>query len=229
LGKIFYSKKLIYQIINNKYSSIFFSILKKGFKLADNVITFPEMEIIYKDMWMMQPFYRRVRQWLVENNYVDTMGDASMESSMEIMYWMRRGSTVDPNENELRIWWRTMKNEIPGGMGSKFYRHFLDINWYIMQMVNREIMRDGKKEKVQFGELRIVIKPRIEVGTLSKTPILKYFDYWFRTRLIKKNLEENRKILYQDAYNLQSTIKRYLALQSFQPPEEAFHEKFDFI
>ncbi|MBI2141812.1 hypothetical protein HYU16_05330 [Candidatus Woesearchaeota archaeon] len=64
---------------------------------------------------------------------------------------------------------------------------------------------------------------------ISKTPILGWFDYWFRTRLIKKNIEENRKMLYQDAYRLQGMIKKYLELKSFLPEEEVFHEKFEFI
>src|SRR3989338_3423700 len=116
-----------------------------------------------------------------------------------------------------------------GTAGSKFYVHHMDIDWNVINMVDKEIMYEGNKQKVQSGELRILIQPYIDVKDLSKTPILRYFDLWFRTRLIKKNLEENRKILYQDAYRLQGTIKKYLDLQSFLPAEDVFHEKFEFI
>jgi len=193
-------------------------------------ITLPTLEVVYRDLWNMQSLYRRTRQWFMENEYVDSKGDPLMESAMEIMYWAKMGTSMDPNEKELRLWWRTKKSAVNvGTAGSKFYVHHLDIDWYVMQMVDREIMRNGKKDKVQFGELRMLIMPYIDIADITGTPILKYFDYWFRTRLIKKNLEENRKILYQDAYNLQAAIKTYLELKSFLPEEETFHEKFDYI
>lgn len=192
-------------------------------------ITLPQLEVVYKDLFVMQPLYRMTRQWLMENNYVDDKNDISLESSMEILYFFRSGTHFNPNERELRIWWRTRKAIVPVGAGSNFYKHHLDIDWNVINMTDREIMREGKKEKVQHAELRILIKPYLEAGDISKTPILKYFDYWFRTRLIKKNLEENRKVLYQDAYRLQGTIKKYLELKTFLPAVEGFHEKFEFI
>ncbi|MBI2550382.1 hypothetical protein HYV83_04345 [Candidatus Woesearchaeota archaeon] len=192
-------------------------------------IALPQLEVVYKDLFVMQPLYRMTRQWLMENNYTDPSGDASMESSMEILYLFRSGTHFNPNEKELRIWWRTKKAGAPVGAGSKFYEYRIDIDWNVINMTDREIMREGKKEKVQHAELRIMIKPYLIVGDISKTPILKYFDYWFRTRLIKKNLEENRKVLYQDAYRLQGTMKKYLELKTFLPAVEGFHEKFEFI
>lgn len=194
-----------------------------------NTIKLPSLEVVYKDMWVMQPLYRRVRHWLQENNYADPKGDTSMESGMEVLYWCRKGTHMDAHEQEIRILWRTVKRAVPVGTGSNFYKLKIDIDWYIMQMVDKEIMLEGKKAKVQFGEMRILIKPSMDVAEITSTPLLKYFDYWFRTRLIKKNLEENRKILYQDAYELQSNIKRHLDLKSFLPEEEVFHERFDFI
>ena len=192
-------------------------------------ITLPQLEVVYKDLFVMQPLYRMTRQWLMENNYTDNAGDTSLESSMEILYLFRNGTHFNPNEKELRIWWRTKKASVPVGAGSKFYEYRIDIDWNVINMTDREIMREGKKEKVQHAELRIMIKPYLVVVDISKTPILKYFDYWFRTRLIKKNLEENRKMLYQDAYRLQGTLKKYLELKTFLPAVEGFHEKFEFI
>ena len=96
-------------------------------------------------------------------------------------------------------------------------------------MYDIEIMRDGKKENVQKGELRINIKPYIEMPDMTNTPILKFFDNWIRTRLLKKNLEENKKMLYQDAYRLQGMIKKYLELKTFTSEFENLHEKFEFV
>lgn len=193
-------------------------------------IRLPDMEVVYKEMWSMQPLYRIARQWLMENEYVDSQDDRTLESSMEILYWWREGTHRNANEKELRIWWRAQKKPImTGTAGSKFYTHHIDIDWNVIQMTDREIMNEGKKQKVQAGELRIMIRPYIDVADLSKTPLMKYFNQWFLTRLIKKNLEENRKILYQDSYRLQGMIKKYLELKSFLPKEELLHQRFEFI
>ncbi|MAG15533.1 hypothetical protein CMO88_00570 [Candidatus Woesearchaeota archaeon] len=193
-------------------------------------IRIPNLSVVYRDLWVMQPLYRVTRKWLMENDYGDAHEDASMESSGEILYHIRKGTSMGPNENELRIWWRTVQNPNGGAhSGNKFYKHHIDIDWNVIQMYDIEIMREGKKEKVQKGEMIINIKPYIEMPDMSNTPLLKFFDNWFRTRLLKKNLEENKKMLYQDAYRLQGMIKKYLELKIFTPELENFHEKFEFV
>ena len=192
-------------------------------------IAIPPLDVVYREVFVMQPLYRITRHWLIENDYVDPKGDASMESGMEILYHFRKGTSINPAEKELRIWWRTMKSPIPVGQGNSYYQYHLDIDWNVIQMYDIEIMREGKKEKVQQGELRINIRPYIEIPDMTKTPMLKFFDNWFKTRLLKKNLEENRKIIYQDAYRLQGMIKKYLDMKTFIPEEELFHEKFEFV
>ena len=110
-----------------------------------------------------------------------------------------------------------------------FYTHHIDIDWNVVQMYDVEIMRNGNKQKVQKGELKVGIKPYISIPDMSNAALLKFFDNWIRTRLVKKNLEEQRKILYQDAYRLQGMIKKYLELKTFIPEQELLHEKFDTV
>ena len=193
-------------------------------------IRLPQLNITYREMFIMRPLYRVTRQWLIENDYVDPQGDETMESAMEVLYHVRHGTSVSPNEKELRIWWRTIQTPISGGrMGSKFYKHHIDIDWNVIQMYDMEIMREGKKEKVQKGELRVDIRGYIEMPDITDTPLLRFFDNWFRTRLLKKNLEENKKMLYQDVYRLHGMIKKYLELKTWIPDMETFHEKFEYV
>lgn len=187
-------------------------------------IAIPTLDIIYREVFVLQPLYRATRHWLMENEFVDPKGDGSMESAMEVLYHYRKGTTISPAEKELRIWWRTVKSS-----PVNLYVHHLDIDWNIIQMYDLEIMREGKKEKVQKGEMRIGIRAYIDVPDLKSSPILKFFDNWYKTRLIKKNLEESKKMLYQDAYRLQGMMKKYLDMKTFIPEEEKFHEKFEFI
>lgn len=193
-------------------------------------ISLPQIEVVYKDLFVLLSLYRFMHKWFMENDYADSMGDVFLESSGEILYMEKKGTHHNANEREVRWWWRTQKRPLPfGAAGSKFYQHHIDLDFWAFQMSDREIMREGRKEKVQHAELRILIKPYIDVQDLTSTPILKYFDYWFRTRLIKKNLEENRKMIYQDAYKFQAAVKRYLDLKTWQPEEESFHENLEFI
>lgn len=194
-------------------------------------LSLPTLEVVYKDMFIMLSLYRMTHKWFMENEYRDPSDDPSLESSGEILYWVRVGTHHNPQENELRLWWRTKKWFAPVGTSSSSqYQYHIDVDWNVINMTNKEIMHEGKREKVQHAELRIMIRPYIEVGDLKSTPLLKYFDTWFRSRLIKKNLEENRKMLYQDAYRLQGTIKKYLELKTFLPVEPyTFHEKFQFL
>ncbi len=191
-------------------------------------VVIPPLDVVYRDVWVMQPLYRVTRQWLVENDYVDPRGDETLESAGEILYHFRRGTSVSPAEKELRIWWRTMKKPVLA-YSNKFYKYHIDIDWNVIQMYDIEIMREGKKEKVQQGELRVNIRPYIELPDMKDIPLLKFFDNWFKTRLLKKNIEENKKMLYQDAYRLQGMIKKYLELKTFTAEEERFHEKFEFV
>ena len=193
-------------------------------------IKIPPLGVVYREKFVMQPLYRITRHWLMENDYMDNSGDTTMESGMEIMYNFRKGTSVSPNEKELRIWWRTMQSPVMGGrIGNSFYKAHIDIDWNVIQMYDVEIMQEGKKQKAQQGELRIDIRGYLEMPDMTDTKILRFFDNWFRTRLLKKNLEENKKMIYQDVYRLQGMIKKYLELKTFVPEEEAFHEKFEYV
>jgi hypothetical protein len=191
-------------------------------------VKIPDIEIVYRGTFTLQPLYRNIRKWLIENEYYDKDKDPTMESSMEQLYLERRGTAQRANEREWRIWWRTQK-PADRMSRSKYYLYHLNFNFNVIQSVDIEIMREGKKEMTQFGELRMQIEPYIELQDLSQHPILHYIDFFFRTRMIKKNVEDHRKMLYQDAYRLQALIKKYLEMMSYTPEGEALHKKYEFI
>ena len=179
-------------------------------------VTIPTLNVVYKEVFVMLPLYRATRQWLEQNQY----------EPREVLYHFRKGTSISPAEKELRIWWRTKSNKSWHQHLGTIYNYHIDIDWNVIKMYDVEIMMEGKKKKVQKGELIIKIKPYIVLADFEKARITHYFDNWIRTRLIKKNVEENKKILYQDAYRLQGMIKKYLELKTFIPDEEPFHEKF---
>ena len=188
-------------------------------------VRIPTIEVVYKEAFLLLPLYRATKQWLVQNFYLDSAEDPRFETSGEILYHYRKGTSLSPAEQELRIWWRSKNTE----GGNSFYSYHIDLDWNIIQMYDVEIMKDGKKIKAQKGEIRLKIRPYIDVMDFHSKGIMRVFDHWFKERLIKKNLEGHRKILYRDAYRLQGMIKKYLEMKTFIPEEEPFHEKFDRI
>ena len=58
-------------------------------------IALPPLEIIYKDLFVLQPLYRMTRQWFMENEYRDAKDDPALESAMEVLYWYRDGTHVN--------------------------------------------------------------------------------------------------------------------------------------
>lgn len=186
----------------------------------------PPMVVTYKDIYKLQPMYRAVRKWLIENEFVSASGDPSFEVGAEILYSEKRGTAHNPREKEYRIWWRLKKTHQGA---SRYYTHYLNFEWYVINQVDMEIMRNGEKLTVQKGEMRLTIDPWIELPDVSHHPILQFIDNYFRTKVIRKNVEEQKKLLYQDAYRLHGYLKRYLELKSFLPVQEDFHQKFDHL
>ncbi len=192
-------------------------------------ITLPDLEIIYRDVWVMQYLYRVTHYWLIENGWRDLKGNFDHEN-MEILYFERRGTTFSPHHRELRIWWRVKKQ--PLFLGGNYYWYHMDIDFNVIQITDVEIMRDGQKIKAQHGELRIMIKPYLELeasGAWSNHFLLKYVENYFKLRILKRTLEDHKKELYRESYRLQGMMKKYLELKSFLPEMEVFHQKFEYI
>ncbi len=184
------------------------------------VVTIPYMEITYKEIFSMKFLYTVIHEWLMLNNYADAMGEP-MHQFIEVMYFERRLDV-----RELRIWWRAYKQPVAGS----YYRYRLRIDYRIINMVNVEVVRNGRKMKVQDGEVTIEIHPTLELDYESrweKHPILKWVEEIYRTRLIYKRIEEHKRELYKEAYRLHGFIKKYLELKTFAPEIETFHTKFD--
>ena len=194
-------------------------------------IVMPDMEIIFRDVYVMQYLYRVMHYWLIDNGWSDMKGDISHES-MELLYLERRGTGPSHNQRELRIWWRLQKKPLFLG-DSVYYNYRMDVDFNVIQMTDVEIMKDGKKLKAQHGELRLMIKPYIELETKegdkwNKFPLSLVATY-FRSRILKKALEDHKKEVYREAYRFQGMIKKYLELKTFLPDMEVFHEKFEYI
>ncbi len=192
-------------------------------------VPLPDLEIIYRDVWVMQYLYRVCHYWLFENGWEDLKGNVDHEN-MEVLYLERRGTTFSPTHRELRIWWRLQKR--PLFLGGSYYNYRMDVDFNVIQITDVEIMKDDKKIKAQHGELRIMIKPYLILErekSWEKQAILKYIDTYFKSRILKRAIEDHLKEVYRESYRFQGMIKKYLELKTFLPEMEVFHQKFEYI
>ena len=146
------------------------------------------------------------------------------------MTWSIRGGgerTVGAGAGEKEMWWWWRLQKIP--TKNSYYKFHLDIDSHPLYITETEVMRDGKKFKVNKGEVEVKVWAYIEFdykGEWSRHPILKSFNKIFPKRIFKKELYEDHKLeLYREMYILQAYLKKWMKLKSFLPYEEitTFH------
>jgi len=183
-------------------------------------IKLPILEITYREHFLLKSLYMSIHEWLQENSYVDVVG-SRLHNFLEILYMERH----IPNK-DMRIWWRAYKTI----ERNTYYRYKINILFRILNMVDKEMMVNGKKLKVQYGEVTMMFFPFVEMDfedKWAKHPLLSHFDSIFRRRIFYRELNTHKKELYRDVYRLHGMIKKFLELKSFMPDLESFHEKFD--
>ena len=200
--------------------------------MADQ-ITLPSsgvLEIIYKDVFNMKSLYAVMHLYLEEENWVD-VNDKAEHQFIERYYLDKK---MVPRE--IRFWWRAHRGDLNArATGNPYYTHYLDISANVINMVDVEIIKEGKKMKVQNGEISIKIIGRVVLDDnwpkpskkWSAHPLLRFATHFLRHRLYKEELEQQKRILYRDMYRFHAMIKKYLELRIFTPEFEVFHEKFE--
>ena len=185
--------------------------LQKGIKAC-------YFRIKFKDIFFMKGLFEDMKEYLLEHDWssVDMNGEIEHKEHWETMY-LERGL---PNGSVERwIYWRLQKYPVQ----NSYYRWHLDIDWHNVALSETEVMRDGKKLKVNKGEVEVKVWTYLELdykGEWSKHPILKIFSAIFPNRIMKEDFEDHKRELYREAYNLGAYIKRWMKLKRFLPYEE---------
>lgn len=186
-----------------------------------------KFSIKYKDVFSMRYLYRRVHEWLMEEDYW------SEKSSQwgEKLYLER----ISGNGNkELWIWWRSSKNYT-----QSFFKFYMDIDYHVLDLKDKEIVVDGKKVKTHDGEVEVLVTASIQLDpdkSWNKNFILKnfYLQNFFLNRIYKTRIVQAENQLIEDAAKLLGAVKQYLQLESwvseftrrpFHPAKGAFESK----
>jgi hypothetical protein len=161
-----------------------------------------------------------MREWLNEYGWSSVDSDGDIEEGEEWWETNYIERVEADGSKEMFWWWRVQKLPIT----NSYYKYHMDINFHPLGISNTEVMRDGKKFKVNKGEVEVFVFAYIEFdykGEWSNHPFLKFFNQMFPERIFRKELYEDHKLeLYREAYTLQAYMKKWFKLKSFLPYEE---------
>ena len=187
----------------------------------------PSFKVKYKDVFHLKNLYVMIHEYLAEEGFLDEDQESSTLTGhkyTETLYmekFIQKG--VHLGGKEMWVYWRTFK--MPETKYSGYMRYLLDFDFHVMYMKDMEIMHQGKKMKIQDGEIEFFIRPKIEVdyrGGWRKHWLLKHLLKIYNGRILHHEFEKREKELWREAYRFQGKIKNFLNLRTFIPVPEPF-------
>lgn len=184
--------------VKNKY---------EGVVLKDIV---DDSRIKHKDYFWCRYLYMMCHEWFIEHDY-----GPRKDSSWPETFYLHR--FTQKNGQELWIWWRFRKKF------NKFIRYDFDVDWHIIGLEAAEIVKNGKKFKVNKGEaeLKIYAKLIMDQPEAFKKGFLKSIKKTFFENIYYKDVLMHRKRLYQDVFEFKKALKTYFNLQTWVPEPES--------
>ena len=174
-----------------------------------------EFEVEYDEVLKLKELYKEMYEWAKGWGF-ESVGPGEPETLyMELVN--------DKGMRNQHIWWRFERVE------TKFAKFFLKIDFQTLAVSDIEIMVNGKKVKTQRGDIIIRVQGWLHLdykGEWRNHPFLKHFLNWFIDRWYKKEIDNHKRELWFEVYNLEDTIKQYLELNTlydlprpFNPPK----------
>lgn len=197
-----------------------------------NEIKITETRVKYKDVFNLKNLYVMMHEYLIEEKWFGKSGPTGtqpggMHSDIETLYlekFCQKG--LHSGGKEMWIYWRLFKK--PEGIYSGYIKYRLNIDFHGVYIQNREVMHQGKKIQVQWGELEIFFNGAVQTDYTNKWEkhwLLKHWQDIYEKRIISQELEKHEKILWREIYRLTGAVKRYLDMRVYVPTAEPFTPK----
>ncbi len=173
-----------------------------------------KFRVKYKDFFDLRKFYSDLHDWLKEKEYTDI---EDKTDHYEILY-LEKVDTAGFKEQWIR--WRPQR--VPHG--SNYYRFWIDFDWHNVGIGKAEIVKQGKKFKVNKGECELSVAVYLELDyqrMFQKNKILNFFDRLFRERIFRKDIyDDHKRELYRESREMENWIKNWFKLKRHLPYEE---------
>jgi len=201
--------------------------------MAHILAQIPEFRVKFKDVFSLKNLYIMLHEMLLEEGWwgfetTEGTQGSELHADLETLYSenvFQKG--IHYGGKEMWVWWRSKRG---GPLGKKhgYFRDLLDIDWHVAYLQEREVIHQGKKLNVQWGELELFFRARIEgdyKGNWEKHWVLKHFQHIYEHRIMHQDLEKREKELWRDAYRIASKVKTFLNMRTYIPTAEPFHPK----
>ncbi|HLC65713.1 MAG TPA: hypothetical protein VJI46_06350 [Candidatus Nanoarchaeia archaeon] len=189
--------------------------------VGEKIRSIPEFRVKYKDIYHMRNLYVMLHEYLLEEGFLDTKGDHEEIEKLYMEKMVQKG--LHRGGKEMWIWWRLLKK--PEGKYSGYFLNHLDIDFHMMYTQDTEIVHQGKKLKVQMGEIDMLFRPWIEADWQGKWKdhwLLKHFKHLYNERIMVAELDKREKELWRESYRVQGQVKKFLDMRQFMPVPEPF-------
>lgn len=186
------------------------------------------MRVKYRDVFHLRNLYITLHEYLQHEEWNGMAGgDPPFEphSDIETFYLEKvdqKGLHV--GGKEMWIWWR-LKKKYEGKYNS-FIRPRMDIDFRTAYVKDIEVIHQGKKMRIQEGEVEVFIRAWVEADYNNEWEnhwFLKRIKKIYLKRLMHQELEKREKELWREAYRFQGIIKNFLNLKQFIPVPVPFH------
>jgi hypothetical protein len=168
-------------------------------------------------LFVMIEVYRNMLEQYKHHQYAD----GTTFKFLETYYHETRHS--DPQQGRYYwIWWRGIRTE----EGSSYYWKCLDVEFHGRFIKDVEIMNEGKKIKVQKGEIEILLNGYLKADPKDEWKnhwFLKHVDDLFWNRIWRKRRKDRKASVRSDTYKVQHFLKEFFSLATFTPGTKNFY------
>lgn len=188
----------------------------------------PQFKVKYKDVFHLKNLYIMMHEYLSEEGWRGPVSGGKgvyEHSDIETLYlekFCQKG--LHAGGKEMWVYWRTSKPY--EGKYSGYFKNHLDLDFHMVYMQDIEVVHQGKKMKIQKGEIEMFFRAWIEADyrhLWEKHWLLKHLQDIYERRIMIQELDKREKELWREAYRLQNRVKRYLNMRIFIPTPEPFH------
>lgn len=175
-----------------------------------------DVRIKYKDIFDLKSFYKGLRQWAKEYGW----GDVETKGKKDGYERLYREVVYQNGSKYMEIRWRLFK--MPEG--APYLRYYFDIDYKMVGLKSKEVVKDGKKLKLDSGEIELKFNAFVELDFIKdfdKNSILKTFKNLFMKRIYARTIHQREKELYQEVYGCLRFIKEWFKLRRYLPYEES--------
>lgn len=185
---------------------------------VDNVADF---SIKQKDVLDLKLLYESMHDWLVRHGY----GSTDDKKFGETLFLQRVGQ-----DGAREIWFRWRVEKTPDDVGpgdSPRLIYQIRINAHTLGVKKTEIVKDGKKLKLDKGEVEVMIKANIikdPKDAYKKSNAPEFLKKWFWKGQGQDELDKHGQILFRETYAFGDMLKRFFEMHTLTPePQGEFY------